>query len=386
MLKIVVDATPISTKPSGIGFYVTSLIASLYNLQSQENFQLGIAYQPGFKNWLLGNLDFPHSINQYSDLHMLPIPVRLSNCLMENLPNLFNLYLEKYLEFPDVIHGTNYSVYPAQKSLRVMTIHDLTFIKYPQYTDSVVKAYSNRVKKCLQWANLVVTVSESSKKDIINYLHVEPEFVHVTPLASRYHHSELKLQLSKKEQKSINYDFSQPYILFVSTIEPRKNLNNLIITFNYLKEKYKIDHNLLLIGQKGWHHQPIFAAIEDSPWKHQIHHLGYLSDKLVRLFYSKADVFVYPSHYEGFGLPVLEAMTLGTPVVTSNTSSLPEVAGDAAIFVDPKEPIQIAEAILKVISDSQMRRQLIQKGKERAKLFSWQKTALETIKAYKSLL
>jgi Glycosyltransferase len=114
--------------------------------------------------------------------------------------------------------------------------------------------------------------------------------------------------------------------------------------------------------------------------------LSYLSDELVALFYSQADVFVYPSHYEGFGLPVLEAMTLGAPVITSNTSSLPEVAGDAALLVDPNEPTQLAEAILKVISDCQLRRKLIHKGQERAKLYSWERTAQETLKAYRSLL
>jgi glycosyltransferase involved in cell wall biosynthesis len=114
--------------------------------------------------------------------------------------------------------------------------------------------------------------------------------------------------------------------------------------------------------------------------------LNYLSDELVALLYSQTDVFVYPSHYEGFGLPVLEAMTLGAPVITSNTSSLPEVAGDAALLVDPDNPTQIADAILKVISDSQLRNELIHKGQERAKLYSWERTAKETLKAYRSLL
>ncbi|MBW4668615.1 MAG: glycosyltransferase family 4 protein [Cyanomargarita calcarea GSE-NOS-MK-12-04C] len=110
-----------------------------------------------------------------------------------------------------------------------------------------------------------------------------------------------------------------------------------------------------------------------------------LSDELVALFYSRADVFVYPSHYEGFGLPVLEAMTLGAPVVTSNTSSIPEVAGDASILIDPNDPMQLAEGILKVISDRQLRQELINKGKERAKLFSWERTAKETLNAYRTI-
>jgi glycosyltransferase involved in cell wall biosynthesis len=174
--------------------------------------------------------------------------------------------------------------------------------------------------------------------------------------------------------------------LFVSTIEPRKNIIALISAFNQLKQKHKIDQHLILIGQKGWKYEKIFAEIERSPWKDHIHHLNYLSDEEVALFYSKADVFVYPSHYEGFGLPVLEAMTLGAPVVTSHTSSLPEVAGDAALLIDPNDASHLAEAMLRVISDSQLRQELIEKGKNRSKLFSWEKTAQATLQVYRDLM
>ncbi|MEH2232773.1 MAG: glycosyltransferase family 1 protein, partial [Nostoc sp.] len=269
-----------------------------------------------------------------------------------------------------------------------MNIYDLTFIKYPNYIDSVAKTYTQRVKRCLQWTDLVLTISESSKKDIINYLEVAPEKVYVTPLASRYYSSYLsdKENIQTLEKQVSCYDFSQPYLLFVSTLEPRKNINAIISAFNLLKQKYQIEHQLILIGKKGWNYKPIFVDIENSPWKSQIHHLDYLSDELVALFYSKADVFVYPSHYEGFGLPVLEAMTLGAPVVSANTSSIPEVAGDAAILIDPSDSVQLAEAILKVISDSQFRQELIIKGRERAKLFSWERTAKETLKAYRAII
>ncbi|MEH2046191.1 glycosyltransferase family 4 protein [Nostoc sp.] len=393
MLKIVVDATPVFPKPSGVGFYVANLIRSLNALQFQEEFQLGIAYQPGFKNWLLGKVTIPTCLNEYSHIYLLPMPVRVSDLLLTSTPvsNLllyyFQTYFEQCFDYPNILHGTNYSVYPCNNSLKVMNIYDLTFIKYPNYIDSVVKRYAERVKRCLQWTDLVLTISESSRKDIIEYLQVDPKKVYVTPLASRYSPNYLsdKKNIAALE-KQVNYDFSNPYILFVSTIEPRKNINAIIYAFNLLKKKYKIEHQLILIGKKGWNYDPIFADIESSPWKSQIHHLDYLSDELVALFYSKADVFVYPSHYEGFGLPVLEAMTLGAPVVTSNTSSIPEVSGDAAILIDPSDPVQLAEAILKVISDSQLRQELINKGKARAKLFSWERTAKETLNAYRTII
>ncbi|WP_414514522.1 glycosyltransferase family 4 protein [Nostoc sp. PCC 9305] len=386
MLKIVVDATPVDSKPSGVGFYVANLICALDVLQKEENFQLGVVYQPGLKNWLRGNFSFPEYFKHSSQQYLLPLPVRISDLLLALAFKPSLSYFEKYFGSPDILHGTNYSVYPCQNSFKVMNIYDLTFIKYPHYIDSVVKTYTEKVKRCLQWTDLVLTISESSKKDIIEYLKVDPEKVYVTPLASRYYPNYLSEEITESLKKQANYDFSKPYLLFVSTIEPRKNINAIITAFNFLKEKYKIEHQLILIGKKGWNYEPIFAAIENSPWKNQIHHLDYLSNELVALFYSKADIFVYPSYYEGFGLPVLEAMTLGAPVITSNTSSIPEVTGDAAILIDPKDSIQLAEAILKVISDSHLRQTLVNKGKERSQLFSWQKTAKETLKAYRTLI
>jgi len=386
MIKIVIDATPVEPKPSGVGLYVSNLIRSLNYLQEQNNFQLGIAYQPGFKNWLRGNLSFPNSLADYSNVCLLPIPVRVSNFLSLASPIIFQSFFEPCLKYPNIIHGTNYSVYPCKKSRKVMNIYDLTFIKYPEYIDSVVEKYTKLVKQCLQWTDLVITISESSKKDIVELLGVDHNRIYVTPLASRYYPDYISDELATKLQLASSYDFSKPYLLFVSTIEPRKNIISLIEAFNILKTKYKIEHQLVLIGQKGWRYEQIFAAIEDSPWVSQVHHLNYLSDEIVALFYSKADAFVYPSYYEGFGLPVLEAMTLGAPVITSNSSSLPEVAGDAALLVDPNDPTSLADAILKVIGDRQFRSELVQKGKERAKLFSWERTANETLNAYKCLM
>ncbi|MEH2246190.1 glycosyltransferase family 4 protein [Nostoc sp.] len=393
LLKVVVDATPVFTKPTGVGFYVANLISSLNALQFQEEFQLSIIYQPGFKNWLLGKQTVPDSLSDYSRIHILPMLVKISDLLFTSthvsdlLLYYFKTYFEQCFDYPNILHGTNYSVYPCNNSLKVMNIYDLTFIKYPNYLDSVAKTYTQRVKRCLQWTDLVLTISESSKKDIIDYLEVAPEKVYITPLASRYYSDYLSAEKNIQAlEKQVSYDFSKPYLLFVSTIEPRKNINAIISAFNLLKKKYKIEHQLILIGKKGWNYEPIFVDIGSSPWKNQIHHLDYLSDELVALFYSKADVFVYPSHYEGFGLPVLEAMTLGAPVVSANTSSIPEVTGDAAILIDPSDSVQLAEAILKVISDSQIRQELISKGRERAKLFSWERTAKETLKAYRTII
>ncbi len=386
MIKISIDSTPLGPQPSGVGFHVAHLIAALQNLQEKEDFQLSIFYQPGFLNWLFGRHQPPSSLEEFKlDLETgryqtLWLPARISNPLMKQFPELLSLCLQASMETPDVFHGTNYTTLPWGNSLKVMNIYDVTFLKYPDYVDSVVATYEEQVRQCLKYTDLVITSAESSKQDIAEYLNFDPDRICVTSLASRYSNQSLP-QLAASGIK-----LSKDYILFVSTLEPRKNIPALIQAFNHLKSKHKIDHCLFLVGRKGWSYDPIFNAINQSPWRKDIYHLGYLPDELVVWLYTNASVFAYPSYYEGFGLPILEAMTLGAPVVTSNTSSLPEVAGDAALLVDPNDWEQLAEAILRVISDTQLRHELVRKGKERAKLYSWHNTALETLKIYRRFL
>jgi glycosyltransferase involved in cell wall biosynthesis len=202
----------------------------------------------------------------------------------------------------------------------------------------------------------------------------------VTPLASRY-----GIGYQKTVPNFKGYDLNRPFILFVSTIEPRKSIIGMIEAFDRLKRPQKIEHDLVLVGQKGWLDEPIFERIARSPYRDNIYHLDYLPDDIVAEFYRKADVFVYPSHYEGFGLPVLEAMTLGAPVVCSNSSSLPEVAGDAAILIDAGDEMAIADGMMQVIGDRTLRQALIQRGTDRAIQFSWRHTAEKTSKAYQIL-
>ncbi|MBR8830938.1 MAG: D-inositol-3-phosphate glycosyltransferase [Chroococcopsis gigantea SAG 12.99] len=382
MLKISIDATPIRDKPSGIGLYVYELIKELWEMQSEGNFGLQITYQPSVRNWVKNNRDIPERLKAFPEIDRLSLPVTLSH-LLTSFPNLAIDYLSRYFDDADIIHGTDHVVFPCKGSLKVMTIHDLTFIKYPQFVNNIVKTYTARIKDCLRWTDLVIANSESTKRDIIQYLGVKEKLIRVTPLASRYSNYSPPAEDTIPENI---YDWSQPYILFVSTIEPRKNISALIQAFNYLKSRYKIPHNLVLIGQKGWLYESIFQAINQSPSAECIYHLNYLSDDAVAWFYRRADVFVYPSFYEGFGLPVLEAMTLGCPVITADTSSLPEVAGDGALLINPTDNLQLASAILQVISDSAYRESLITKGYIQARKFSWQKTARLTLAAYQSLL
>ncbi|MDB9494020.1 glycosyltransferase family 1 protein [Spirulina major CS-329] len=379
---LIVDVTPVDGRPSGVGLYVCHLVRELWGLGCGVR---GV-YQPGMRGWLRGRRELPGVLREFNDrIHHFPCPVRISNLLLDCWPQFFATYLEPKLGYPEIFHGTNYTVFPFKQSRQVLTLYDVTFARYPQYVNQVVQQYERRVRQCLGWTDLVITISDSSKRDIVRYLGVDPDRVWVTPLASRYTSADVQT-LIRNTDLPAPFNHPTPYLLFVSTIEPRKNVISLIRAFNYLKEHHHIPHQLVLIGRKGWLYEPIFEAIERSPYREDIHHLNYVSDQLVAQYYHHADAVVYPSHYEGFGLPVLEAMMFGAPVITSNTSSLPEVAGDAAVMINPDDPLELAEGIFNVIDDRTFRQDLIQRGRVQAAQFSWRQTAQETLKAYQSLL
>ncbi|MDJ0729375.1 MAG: glycosyltransferase family 1 protein [Crocosphaera sp.] len=384
MFKVCIDATPVRGKLTGIGVYTLNLISALYQRQETENFSLDIYFHPSVKNWLKRNLSTPDLLSQYLQVSCLPIPVSLANILAKYSPFILP-YFDKYLDNPNIIQGTDHYVFPYKEAAKIMTIHDLTFVKYPQYSTKIVKGYLERIKRCLSWTDAIITFSENTKQDIVELLNIDPNIIYVTPQASRYSPNYLNRQLLSDHRDVIDYYLYKPYFLFVSTLEPRKNILTLIKAFEYLKQNYKIPHQLILIGKKGWKYQDILDKIELSKFKEDMQHLDYISDELVAVFYSQAEAFIYPSFYEGFGLPVLEAMTLGAPVITSHTSSLPEVAGDAALYIDPNNYYELAQIMLKVVDNSTLRKEMINKGKKQANKFSWERTAKATLDVYKSL-
>ena len=271
MLKIIVDVTPLTTKPSGVGLYVANLIkhlglsrsssisrltkAGFVNGGSAEltPLELKLFYQPRLKKWLSRDSSFPASLPEDLERYFFPYPVRISNWFINYYPQIFAKLLDPDFAKYQIFHGTNFSVYPDSHTLKVMTLYDLTFLRYPQYINQVVAKYFKRVRQCLQWTDLIVAISESTKQDAIKYLGISPEKIFVTPLASRYSPQYLQdqnidIDILKAES---SYNFEVPYLLFVSTIEPRKNIIALIEAFNYLKQERKIEHNLVLIGKKG---------------------------------------------------------------------------------------------------------------------------------------
>jgi glycosyltransferase involved in cell wall biosynthesis len=231
-------------------------------------------------------------------------------------------------------------------------------------------------------ADAITTISAHAKRDIVSILGIDDDNVFVTPLAA---HSQYR-RLGREQVRPIlvKYELDQtPYILTIGTLEPRKNQRALIWAFKRLKEANpSLSHQLVLIGEKGWMWEPLFQAIDDCQLGSQVRWLNFVPFEEMPALLNGADLFVYPSLYEGFGLPPLEAMACGVPVIASNTTSLPEVVGDAGILVDPLDEMAIANAMERVLANRCQHGALARQGQERARCFSWKQTAELTLVAY----
>lgn len=375
-MKIGFDISAQSLLRSGVGQYQFNLLQALLKLDKENFYNL---YGFNFRNRKRFNrIHFPS--DNYK-MHILPIPQRLITAwwLMADFPSL-----ERVVGDCDIYQVSEICIPPVRYARTVAFIHDLTTILYPQHhVKSNIFLHSRRFKN-IHKVDAVLTNSEYTKRDIVNYLKVRPDKVFVTYLGASERFK--PMQTSEIEEALKIFNLKTPYILFTGTLEPRKNIKTLIRAFNSLKSKYSIPHRLVITGQRGWLYHDALKEIDSSPFRAHITELGYISDNDLPAIMNGADVFAYPSFYEGFGLPVLEAMKCGTPVITSNVSSLPEVGGDACVYVSPEDPDELAKRIFEVISDKILRKSLSEKGTARANMFSWEKCAEETLRVYKEVL
>ena len=266
---------------------------------------------------------------------------------------------------------------------RVTTIHDVVPYVYPETSSRLDRLiYRYWLPSSVQGMDAIITDSQCSKGDIVRFLKVPEEDVHVVPIASNRRYA--PTNASATGAVLAKYEVESPYILYVGSIVPRKNLVRLLEAYSELL-RWSGKWRLLIAGARKWRSSPVYETVERLSLADSVQFVGYVEEADLPALYSGADLFVFPSLYEGFGLPVLEAMACGTPVVTSNVSSLPEVAGDAAILVDPYRVGQIAEAMQRVLADGTLAGELRAKGMERAEQFSWERTARETIAVYEKV-
>ncbi len=319
-------------------------------------------------------------------MRAIPIPQRLITLWWQQFrfPSL-----EKVVGECDIYQVSEICMQPAEKARTVAMIHDLTALLFPeQHKWANVFVNRHRLKGIKKYADAVLTNSEVTKRDIVEHLQIDPVLVHVTHLGAdeRFRPmDELVVEPILQKYGIGRSGDGQPYILFVGTLEPRKNIPSLVEAFNLLKSRHGIPHQLVLVGGKGWLTHDIFASIHASPYEPQIIRVGYAADEDLPALYNGADLFAYPSFYEGFGLPVLEAMKCGAPVVTSNTSSMPEVGGEATLYADPYDLEDLVNKIYSVINNTELRQNLSYKGLVRAREFNWQKCAHETLAVYRKL-
>ncbi len=282
----------------------------------------------------------------------------------------------------------NFVVPPGVSGKKVTVIHDMAYMAYPETVNKKTKNWlSLTLKGSCRRADAIVTVSEFSKGEIVRYLGVKPEKITVV-----YNGVNLDLYHPNYKEEQINevkrrYQICDEYFLYLGTLEPRKNVERMIEAFALLKKaNHKMALQLVIAGGKGWLYESIFRRVKEFELEKDIIFTGYVAEKEVPVLMSGAMAFLFPSLYEGFGIPPIEAMACGTPVITSNAASLPEVVGSAALTVDPYQIEALAEAMHRIAVDEGLRSNLRTLGLEQAKKYTWKNAADALIKLYDSLL
>jgi glycosyltransferase involved in cell wall biosynthesis len=264
----------------------------------------------------------------------------------------------------------------------IITFHDASWVNLPPDGQAIEGHHAQKLyDRAIAQSKCFIAVSKSAKSDLIRCYALDPEQVHVI-----HHGVDSIYRYDEHAAESVRHKYGlQKFILHVGGLQYRKNHVRMIQAYQMLHSSRGIPHDLVFVGRKGLGYQQIFDKAASSGLAEKIKFLDYVPEQDLPGFYSAADVFVYPSLHEGFGLPILEAFACGTVVVTSNCSSLPEVGGNAALYVDPYDSYALADTIFQAISDQHARREYTQRGLERVAQFSWEKTAQKTVELYRSL-
>ena len=348
---------------------------------AEKNFAAKSFPKNSFEQILTSLAGYDHKISQ-------------ENITSKILSKLYRMSLSRRIgEQADLFHS-HYSPLPRFQTrhapVRMLTVYDIIPLIHPEYfADGFVDEFRPIIESFSPQDDFLFTISECTKNDICSYFKMDKERVFVTPLAASpdlyYPVYDNELIASVKEKFLIP---DGRYFLTLATVEKRKNLQMSIACFReILKEPGCEDLSFVLVGTRGWKVKEVLEEIDNDPvLQNRVIFTGFVPDQYLSALYSGAVAFLYPSLYEGFGLPPLEAMQCGLPVVVSNTSSLPEVVGDAGILVDPQDKDQICQAVVNLLQDKNMHMQYAEKGIARAKEFSWKRCADQTIAGYKVAL
>ncbi len=291
---------------------------------------------------------------------------------------------DRLLPHGALFHATEHLLLPLRSVPTVLTVHDLIFRHLPQHHKPLNRWYLNLTLPLFcRRATHIIAISECTRRDLMAAYDVTPGKITVIHEAAdpRFRPQPSDPVTAVRER----YGLPPKYLLFVGTIEPRKNLTRLLHAFEALHDE-QMTEALVVVGRRGWLCGDFFAELERSPVRDAVLLPGFVPDEDLPAVYAGAQALVFPSLYEGFGLPALEAMACGTPVACSNTASLPEVAGDAALYFDPGDEGSIIEALRPLLSDADLRRDLVDRGLQQAARFSWERAAAETQAVYRDVI
>jgi glycosyltransferase involved in cell wall biosynthesis len=368
-LRIGVDVRPFYEPLTGIGWYLYHLLHEIAKREDVELLLFGDARVTDIGPRLHAEPP-PNARVIWFDLRGRGIISRWERAATAAAYVLWMKLLD-----PDVMFGANYflpRLLGAIARRRVITIHDLTFKRFPELLQKETLDNLTRVMpREIAAADAIVCVSEATKKDLLEFYKVDPGRVHAI-------HSGLAIPATGNRQPAT---VPGRYILFVSTIEPRKNLGVLLDAFARLRERGTYDGSLVVVGKIGWKAERIAKRLR-APG---VVHLDYLPPEQLASVYANAELFVFPSIYEGFGFPLLEAMALGVPSIAARSSSLPEVGGDAALYFDPADARELETTIERVLRDDALRADLIARGRAQAARFRWSDAATKTLEVLRAV-
>ena len=371
MAKIGIDARMYGKGQSGLGTYIKNICDHVLKLDNKNEYSLFLR-ESEFSQYKAAN-----------NIRKIKVTAKWYS-YPEQTTFLFELNKYKL----DLMHFPHFNAPILYNRPRIHTIHDITPKFFPGHklkSSWRKKGYQLTINTSLKKSEKIITISNNTKNDLIKHFQVPADKIEVIYLGIEAQFKVIENYAKIKELKA-KYGITKPYIFFISAWRNHKNFQGLIKAFAVLKEKYKLDYQLVLGGQEDPNYPDIKKEIDNCPVKQDIIIPGFISNQELPLFYNAAELYVIPSLYEGFGITGLEAMSCGTPVVSSNKTSLPEIMGQAAEYFDPNDTQEIASNINQVLINQALKQQLITKGFEQIKKYSWTKCAQKTLDIYNKIL
>jgi len=368
MARIVLDGLPLQVRSAGVAVYTRCVVQAMARLRPESEFVFfgppraeteAVAW-PANVRWLR-SLRYPLVMG-------VPPPA----------PRL--IALERVVG-ADLFHATAYTAPRTRGVPIVVSVHDLALVRFPELGSAELRGVPARTRLAAAAARIILASSEATRRDLIELLGVPPDRIRVVHLGCDAAFRPLPADGARTHVRD-RYGLAEPYLLHVGTLEPRKNLARLIRAYGRLCAARRDAPALLLVGERGWQYEGLFRLVEELKLGARVRFTARVPSADLPALYGAAAAFVYPSLYEGFGLPPLEAMACGTPVVCSNAAALPEVTGDAALLVDPYDEDALAAALEQVLDDSALRASLRARALDRARYFTWERCARATLTAY----